>query len=75
MEERRGGAAVAAFDFFRFGDRRAEADGEVIGEVVATDGDCAGVAHNAAAVDNEFRCATADIEKAAAQVALVLRQA
>src|SRR5713226_3827185 len=52
LHESGGGAAVAALDSFRFGDGRAQTDGEIIREVVAADRDCAGVANNAAAEDN-----------------------
>jgi hypothetical protein len=66
---------VAALDFFCFGDGRAEADGKIICEMVAADGNGTSVANYAAAIDDEFGGATADIEQAAAEVALVLREA
>jgi len=66
---------VPALDFFGFGDGRAEADSKIVREVVATNGNCTGVANNAAAVDDEFGGAAADIQEAAAEVALVLREA
>ena len=68
------GAAVLALDFFRFGNRRAQADGEVVGEVIAADGQGRGVAHHAAGEDDQFGGAAADIQQAAAQFALVLRE-
>ena len=43
--------------------------------MVAADGDGAGVADDAAAVDDQFGGAAADVEQAAAEVALVLREA
>ena len=67
-------AAVLALDFFRFGNRRAQADGKVVGEMIAADGQGRGVAHHAAGEDDQFRGAAADIEQAAAQFALVLRE-
>jgi hypothetical protein len=66
---------VAALDFFGFGDGSAEADGQVVGEMIAADGDGAGVADYAAAVDDKFGGAAANIEEAAAEVAFVLREA
>ncbi len=66
---------MAALDFFCFGDRRAEADGKVVSEMVAANGNGASVTDHAAAVDDEFGGAAADIEEAAAEVALVLREA
>src|SRR5580692_3415981 len=52
VEKRRGGAAVAALDFFGFGDGRAEANGEIVGEMIAAYGNGAGVADYAAAVND-----------------------
>ena len=63
-EQRGGGAAVMALDPFRFGNRGAQADGEIVAEVVAADGDDTGVANNSAAVDDEFGGAAADVEQA-----------
>ena len=64
-----------ALDSFGFGNRRAQADGEIVGEVIAADGNGAGVAHHAAAVNDQLGGAAADVEQAAAEVALVLREA
>ena len=44
------GAGVLALYFFGFGDRRAQADGEIVCEMIAADGHCRGVAHDAAGV-------------------------
>ena len=66
---------MAALDFFCFGDGCAEADGEIVREMIAAYGNGAGVADYAAAVNDEFGRAAADVEKAAAEVAFVLREA
>ena len=70
-----GRATVAALDFFGFGDRSAQADGEIVGEMIAADGHGAGVANHSAAINNHFGGAAADVQQAAAQVAFILRQA
>src|SRR5580658_4641995 len=75
MEKRRGGAAVAALDFFGFGNGRSQSDGEVVSEMIATYGNGAGVADYAAAVNDEFGGAAADVEEAAAEFAFVLGEA
>src|SRR5712692_3538926 len=74
LHECGGGTAVASLDSFRFGNWRAQADGEIVREVIAANRNCAGVTHHSAAEDNQFRGAAADIQQAAAKVALVLRQ-
>ena len=74
FHERGSGTAVAALEPLCFGNRSAQADGEVIREVVAADGNRAGVPHNASAVNDQFRGAAADVQQAAAHVPFVLSQ-
>src|SRR5229473_2975672 len=69
------GAAIAALDSFRFGDRRAQTDGQIIREVIAANRNGAGVPYHASAENNQFRGAAADVQQAAAEIALVLREA
>src|SRR5258708_14674303 len=68
-------AAVAALEPFGFRDRCAQADAEILCEVVAANSNGAGVAHHAAAKHKQFRGAAADIQQTAAEIALVLREA
>src|SRR6202521_6002107 len=69
------GAAVAALDSFCFGDLRAQTDGQIIREMITANRNRAGVSHHAPAEDNQFRGAAADVQQAAAEIALVLREA
>ena len=69
------GAPVMTLDLLGFGDGRAQANRQVVGEMIAANGHCAGVAHDTAAVDDQLGGATANIEQAAAQVAFILGQA
>ena len=41
VEQGRGGAAVSALDPFGFGDWRAQADGQIVGEMIAANGHAA----------------------------------
>src|SRR6266566_3110557 len=75
LHEGGSGAAVAALESFRFRDRRAKADGEIVREVIAANRNSAAVAHHATAEDKQFRSATADVQQAAAEIALVLGEA
>src|SRR3984957_19717840 len=75
LEQRAEGAAVQAFNFFGFVDGGAQADREIVGEVVAADRDGGGVARDAAGKSDEFGGAAADVEQAGAEFAFVLGQA
>ncbi len=68
-------AGVLALDFFGFRNRRAQADGEIVGEMIAAHRDGRGVAHHSAGEGDQFGGAAADIEQAGAEFALVLREA
>src|ERR1700722_189334 len=68
-------AGVQALDFFRFAAGRAQADGEIVREVIAAHWNCRSVAHYAAAEGDHLRGAAADVEQARAEFALVLREA
>ena len=63
-----------ALDFFGFGNGRAQSDGEIVGEMVAADGQGRRVAHHAAGENDQFGGAAADVQQAAAEFALVLRE-
>ena len=65
-------ATVMTLDAFGFGNGSAQPDGEIVREVIAADGNGAGVADDSAAVNDDFRGATADVEEAAPEVAFVL---
>ncbi len=58
-DERRSGPAVAALDALGLGSGRAQADGKIVGEMVAADGNHADVTNNSAAIGDDFRRATA----------------
>src|SRR5690242_13610104 len=75
FEECGGRPAVAALDAFGFRNRRAQAHREIVGEMVAANRHDANVANHARAVGEHFGGAAADVEQAAAKVALVLREA
>ena len=65
---------MAALDALGLGSGRAQADGKIVGEMVAADGNHADVTNNSAAIGDDFRRATADIKQTASEVALVLGQ-
>ena len=67
-------AAAAALDLLGLGQRRAQADGDVVGEVIAADRDDAGVPHRAALVDDDVGGAAADVDEGDAELLLVARQ-
>src|SRR5207302_7400074 len=69
------GAAVTALDALRLRNRGAQADGNIVREMVAANRDRARVANHAAAVDDDFRRAAANVEEATAHIAFVLRKA
>src|SRR5690348_4556312 len=75
FEERRRRPAVAALDALGFWNGGAQANGKIVGEMVAANRDNADVANHAAAVREHFGGAAADIEQAAAEFALVLSEA
>jgi len=62
-------------DPFGFGDGRAQADREIVCEMVAANGNRSGVADDSAAVNDKFRSAATDIEEAGTEIAFVLREA
>ncbi len=66
---------MPAFDFFGFVDGRAQADGKIVGEMVAADRNGRSVARDAAGKGDEFGGAAADIEQAGAEFAFVLGEA
>ena len=68
-------AGVFALDLLRFGNRSPQTDGKIVGEVIPADRNGRRVAHDAAGIRDQFRGAAADIEQAAAEFALVLREA
>ncbi len=65
---------MKALNFFRFRNWRAQADGKIVGEMVAANGYGTGMSHDASAVDDQLRSAAADVEQAAAEIPLVLCQ-
>ncbi len=66
---------MLALYFLRLGNRRAQSHGKVVGEMVAADGNGRRMTQHSVAEDDEFRRAAADIEQAAAEFALILREA
>src|SRR5271168_1525723 len=68
-------AGVQALDFFRFAAGSAQADGEIVGEMIAADWDRCGVTNYPAGEGDHFRGAAADVEQASAEFTLVLREA
>src|SRR6266404_5360273 len=66
--------AVAALQSFGFRDGCAQADGQVIRKVIAANRNSAAMTHHAAAKDEQFRGAAADVQQAAAEIAFVLRE-
>ena len=67
-------AAALALDLFRVGHRRAQADGDVVGEVIAADADDGRVPQAAALVDRDVGGAAADVDQRDAELLLVLGQ-
>ena len=67
-------AAALALDFLGVRHRRAQADGDVVGEVIAADADDRRVPQAAALVDRDVGGAAADIHQRDAELFLVLRQ-
>ncbi len=65
------GVAVFALEPLGLGDGDVEAEGEVVGEVVAADGNDRGVGDGALEEDDEFGRARADVDEADAEFALV----
>src|SRR5258708_17431259 len=63
------------FNAFGFRDWRAQTDREIVGEMVAADWHSAGVAHDPAAVDDQFGGAAANVEQTSSEVAFVLSKA
>src|ERR1700737_1501077 len=63
-----------ALDALGFGNRCAQTNGEIVGEMIAADGYRTSVAHHAAAVDDDLGGTATDIEQAATEIALVLRE-
>src|SRR6266568_2042976 len=75
FEECRSRPAMAALDAFGFGNRRAQAHRKIVREMVTANGNDADVANHAGAIGEHFGRAAADVEQAAAEVALVLGEA
>src|ERR1700722_2253409 len=69
------GAGVQAFDFFGFVDRCAQADREIVGEMIAADWNRRGVTGHASGESNKFGGAAADVEQAGSKFAFVLGEA
>ena len=65
------GVAVIALEPLGFRGGDVEADGEVVGEVIATDGDDRGVGDGAFEEDDQLGSGGADVEEADAELALV----
>ena len=65
------GAAEHLLDVLGVGNGRAEADGNVVGEMVSADRNCAGVNHHAFVVHDEVGRSGANVGQADAQFALV----
>ncbi len=68
------GAAVFALDALRFGNRRAQTDGQIVAEVIAANGHGAGMTDHAAGIDDQLSRTAADIKQAAAELAFILRE-
>ena len=66
---------ILALDFLSFRNRRAQADGEIVSEMIAADGMAAVWRTTPARINNHFGGAAADIEQASAEFALVLSEA
>jgi hypothetical protein len=74
IEQRALGRAVPGLDPLRLQHRRAQADGDVVGEVVAAERDDAGVLDGAAGEDGHVGGAAADVDERDAQLLLLLGQ-
>ena len=74
VDDRRQRASALALELLGVGNRRAQADGDVVGEVIAADADDAGVPEAAALEDREVGRAAADVDERHAQLFLVRRQ-
>src|SRR5713101_1814528 len=68
-------AGIFALDFFSLGNRRAQADSQIVCEMVAANRNCRRVAGHPAGIDEQFRGASADVQQAAAQIVLILQKA
>src|SRR5712692_2011846 len=68
-------AGVLALDGLRLGDRRAQADGKIVGKMVAAHRHRGGVPHHSVGIDNHLGSPAADVEQAAAHLALIGGQA
>ncbi len=66
------GGTLFDFETFGAGDGNAEADGDIVGDVIATDGENAGMRDGSVDVDDVIGGATADIEDEGTEVFLVL---
>src|SRR5271154_4655562 len=66
---------MQAFYFFRFAAGSAQADGEIVGEMIAAHRNRGGVTDYATREGDHFGGAAADIEQAGAELAFVLREA
>ena len=67
--------AVLALNFLRLGNRRAQPDRQVVRKMVAAHRNGGCMAQHAIAEDHHLRRSAADIQQAAAQFALILREA
>ena len=67
--------AMMTLDAFCFRNWCAQTDCQIVSEMIAANGHSASVANYASAVDDEPGCAAADVEHAAAQIALILGEA
>src|SRR5277367_763159 len=68
------GAGVLAFDFFSFVDGGAQADRQIVSEMIAADRDGGGVARDSAGEGDKFSGAAADVEEASAEFAFILSE-
>src|SRR5580704_6362409 len=68
-------AGVQSLDFFRFAAGSAQADGEIVSEMIAAYWNCSRVTNYSASESDHFGGAAADIQQAGAEFALVLREA
>src|SRR5271154_5801742 len=66
---------MQAFYFFRFAAGSAQADGEIVGEMIAAHRNRGGVTDYATREGDHFGGAAADIEQTGAELAFVLREA
>jgi hypothetical protein len=66
---------MISLDFLRLRDRRAQAHSQIICKMIAAHGDCRRVPQHSVAEDDQFRRSSADVEQAATELTLVLREA